>query len=76
MAISAQHATINVAIAVWDWPCMFDVETKMKGIRLDIAEYRRPDPACAPCDVEGRRPLYDLHHFKASRGAARLCRRA
>ncbi len=20
----------------------------MKGIRLEIAEYRRPDPACAP----------------------------
>ena len=29
---------------------MFDVATKMKGIRLDIAEYRRPDPACAPFD--------------------------
>jgi branched-chain amino acid aminotransferase len=27
---------------------MFDMETKMKGIKLDIAEYRRPDPACAP----------------------------
>jgi branched-chain amino acid aminotransferase len=50
MAISAQNATINVAIATWDWPSMFDVATKMKGIRLDIAEYRRPDPQCAPCD--------------------------
>jgi branched-chain amino acid aminotransferase len=50
MAVAAQHSTINVAIAVWDWPSMFDVETKMKGIRLDIAEYRRPDPVCAPCD--------------------------
>ena len=27
---------------------MFDVEQKMQGIRLDIAEYRRPDPATAP----------------------------
>jgi branched-chain amino acid aminotransferase len=27
---------------------MFDIETKMKGIRLDIAEYRRPDPRTAP----------------------------
>jgi branched-chain amino acid aminotransferase len=27
---------------------MFDPETKMKGIKLDIADYRRPDPACAP----------------------------
>jgi len=49
MAVAAQHATIHVAIAVWDWPSMFDIATKMKGIKLDIAEYRRPDPACAPC---------------------------
>lgn len=48
MAISAQNATTHVAIATWDWPSMFDPETKMKGIRLDIADYRRPDPACAP----------------------------
>ena len=48
MAVAAQHATINVAIAVWDWPSMFDMEQKMKGIRLDVADYRRPDPATAP----------------------------
>ncbi len=48
MAVAAQSSTINVAIAVWDWPSMFDVETKMKGIRLDIADYRRPDPKTAP----------------------------
>ena len=50
MAVAAQHATINVAIATWDWPSMFDVAQKMKGIRLDIADYRRPDPMTAPCD--------------------------
>ncbi len=48
MAVSAQHNKIHVAIATWAWPSMFDPETKMKGIRLDIAEYRRPDPQCAP----------------------------
>ena len=48
MAVAAQNSTINVAIAVWDWPSMFDVNDKMRGIRLDIAEYRRPDPRCAP----------------------------
>lgn len=48
MAVSAQHNRIHVAIATWAWPSMFDPETKMKGIRLDIAEFRRPDPACAP----------------------------
>ena len=48
MAVSAQHSKIHVAIATWAWPSMFNPETKMKGIRLDIADYRRPDPACAP----------------------------
>jgi branched-chain amino acid aminotransferase len=48
MAVAAQNATINTAIAVWDWPSMFDIAEKMKGIRLDMAEYRRPDPATAP----------------------------
>ena len=48
MAVAAQHATIHVAIAAWPWPSMFDTEAKMKGIRLDIAEFRRPDPQTAP----------------------------
>ena len=48
MAVSAQHSKIYVAIATWAWPSMFDPEAKMKGIKLDIADYRRPDPACAP----------------------------
>jgi branched-chain amino acid aminotransferase len=49
MAVAAQQAKIHVAIAVWEWPSMFDTNEKMKGIRLDIAEYRRPDPRTAPC---------------------------
>jgi branched-chain amino acid aminotransferase len=48
MAVSAQNNKIHVAIATWAWPSMFDPETKMKGIRLDIADYARPDPKCAP----------------------------
>ena len=49
MGVSAQQNKINLAIAVWDWPSYFDPEQKMKGIRLDIAEWRRPDPATIPC---------------------------
>lgn len=48
MGIAAQSNTIHLAIAAWDWPSYFDPATKMKGIRLDIAEYRRPDPRTAP----------------------------
>ncbi len=49
MGVSAQANRINVAIAVWDWPSYFDPAEKMKGIRLDIAQWKRPDPATIPC---------------------------
>ncbi|MGH6812140.1 MAG: branched-chain amino acid aminotransferase [Methylocella sp.] len=52
MAVAAQNSTINVAIAVWDWPSMFDIAQKMQGIRLDIADYRRPDPMTAPAGAK------------------------
>jgi branched-chain amino acid aminotransferase len=48
MGVAAQAAKINVAIAIWQWPAYFDPAQLEKGIRLDIAEYRRPDPMTAP----------------------------
>jgi branched-chain amino acid aminotransferase len=48
MGVSAQNNKIHLAIAVWDWPSYFDPAQRMKGIRLDVAEYRRPDPKTAP----------------------------
>ena len=48
MAISAQQTTTHLAIAAWEWPSYFDPETKMKGITLDIAKWRRPAPESAP----------------------------
>ena len=45
MGVSAQSNRINLAIAAWQWPSYFKPEEKLKGIRLDIAKYRRPDPA-------------------------------
>lgn len=49
MGVSAQKNSIHLAIAVWDWPSYFDPAQRLKGIRLDMAEYRRPDPRTAPC---------------------------
>ena len=49
MGISAQSNKINLAIAIWQWPSYFDPAQKLKGIRLDVAEYCRPDPRTAPC---------------------------
>ena len=48
MGVSAQKTTIHVAIAVWQWPSYFDPEKRLQGIRLDISEWRRPDPKTAP----------------------------
>jgi len=49
MGVSAQNNTIHLAIASWEWPSYFDPAQRLKGIRLDLAEYRRPDPKTAPC---------------------------
>ncbi len=48
MGVSAQQTKINVAIAAWYWGTYFDPEQRLKGIRMNIAEYRRPDPRTAP----------------------------
>ncbi len=48
MGVSAQHNKIHLGVAAWVWPSYFDPAQRMKGIRLDFAEYRRPDPATAP----------------------------
>ena len=48
MAVSAQQTKTHVAIAAWEWPSYFDPETKMKGITLDIADWKRPSPESAP----------------------------
>ena len=48
MGVAAQATKVNVAIAIWQWPAYFDPTQLEKGIRLDIAEYRRPDPMTAP----------------------------
>ena len=49
MGVSAQNNKIHLAIATWQWPSYFDPVQRLKGIRLDLAEYRRPDPKTAPC---------------------------
>jgi branched-chain amino acid aminotransferase len=52
MGVSAQSNRINVAVAVWEWPSYFSPEQRLKGIRLDMAEWRRPDPRTAPAKTK------------------------
>ncbi len=49
MGVSAQNNKIHLAIGTWEWPSYFDPAERLKGIRLDLADYRRPDPKTAPC---------------------------
>ncbi|HEX4408653.1 MAG TPA: branched-chain amino acid aminotransferase [Xanthobacteraceae bacterium] len=49
LGVSAQQNKIHLAVATWEWPSYFDPAQRLKGIRLDLAEYRRPDPKTAPC---------------------------
>jgi branched-chain amino acid aminotransferase len=48
MGVAAQATKTHVAIAGWEWPSYFDPQLRDKGIRLDISEWHRPAPNCAP----------------------------
>lgn len=48
MGVSAQNTRINVAIASWVWAAYFTLEARLKGVRLQWSDWRRPDPATAP----------------------------
>jgi len=48
MGVAAQATKINLAIAAWDWGSYFDPSARTKGLRLTVAQYRRPDPRTAP----------------------------
>ena len=48
LGVGAPANAIHLAIAAWDWPSHSDPAGRMKGVRVDLAEYRRPDPRTAP----------------------------
>jgi branched-chain amino acid aminotransferase len=47
LAVSAQLTKIHLAIACWPWPNLFGAG-RMQGVRLAMAEWRRPHPQTAP----------------------------
>jgi branched-chain amino acid aminotransferase len=51
MGVAAQKNKIHLAVAVWEWGNYF--EDKMKGIRLCMAPWKRPDPETIPCKSKG-----------------------
>ena len=52
MAISAQKNKINVAVATWEWGSYFNPKLKLKGIKLNISKWKRPNPNSVPWDTK------------------------
>jgi len=48
MGVSAQRTKPHLAIACWEWGAYFGPEALAKGLRLNIAKWRRPAPYTAP----------------------------
>ena len=48
MGVSAQKSKIHLAIAAWEWPAYFSPDARMAGIRMQISQWRRPDPRTIP----------------------------
>ena len=48
MGVNPQGTKPHVAIAAWEWGKYFAPEIAAKGLRLDIAPWRRPAPYTAP----------------------------
>ncbi|WP_417317422.1 branched-chain amino acid aminotransferase [Emcibacter sp.] len=52
MGVATKGSKIHLAIAVWEWPSYFGPEARLKGLRLDLAHWRRPAPHTAPNDAK------------------------
>ena len=48
MGVSGQKNRIHLAVACWQWPSYFSPEALMKGLRLQVSQWHRPDPKTAP----------------------------
>ncbi|CAA7623073.1 Branched-chain-amino-acid aminotransferase [Magnetospirillum sp. SS-4] len=52
MGVAAQSSRIRVAIATWSWPSYWSPEARMRGIRLNMSEWKRPHPETAPTNAK------------------------
>lgn len=51
MGVAARRNPVRMAVAAWEWGNYYG-DAKMKGAKLDIAKWRRPDPATIPCEAK------------------------
>ena len=51
LGVASSRNPVRMAVAVWSWGNYYG-DAKMKGAKLDIAKWRRPDPATAPSQAK------------------------
>jgi len=53
MGVSARsEANVHLAVATWPWGAYFGEESAARGVRLELARWRRPAPDTAPTDAK------------------------
>ena len=51
MGVASSKNPVNLAVATWFWGNYYG-DAKMKGAKLDVAKWRRPDPNTAPFEAK------------------------
>ena len=69
LAVAAQQTKPHLAIACWVWPDYYTKEKRLQGIRLGLADYRRPAANTAPVKAKaaGLYMICTLSKHKAER---------
>ena len=51
MGVASLRNPVNLAVATWSWG-NYSGDAKMKGAKLDVAKWQRPDPKTAPFEAK------------------------
>ena len=70
MAIDRDGIDVHLAVAAWAWGNYFD--NKMRGLKLCLADWRRPDPITAPYEAKAA-GLYMICSMSKSAAQAKGC---
>ena len=71
MGVASSRNPVRMAVAVWSWGNYYG-DAKMKGAKLDIAKWRRPDPATAPSQAKAE-GLYMIATMSKQAAEAKGC---
>jgi branched-chain amino acid aminotransferase len=71
MGVASRRNPVRMAVAAWAWGNYYG-DAKMKGAKLDIAKWRRPDPATAPFQAKAA-GLYMIATMSKHEAEAKGC---